>query len=143
MQGEYRLVDFAGAPPTRPSVYMVACMVRPACATFEDTGEMHGSLASHARECATWGSACSATFARGLGSSGFCSDPLFASKFERLTCASRCKPASAKVSYEWKAQGCGPCLPRKVFNVLPMPTADPWTQLMNSRLSVLGGERCE
>lgn len=52
------------------------------------------------------------------------------------------RAALARVLYERRAEGGSVSFQRRVFDVLSMPSHDPWISLINSKLSVFGIEDC-
>ena len=64
-EAAFRLLDFVGVSPTRPSVMLEASMTRAAYKTFKDFDNMHIALSSQANECASLSTAFPACFLLG------------------------------------------------------------------------------
>ena len=137
----YTMDALLGFTPTRPSVYLEACMLRSSLKTFVGFEDMHKSLlfVSESSSCLAHAFNSSNIIPTGWDSPAFCSNLFHAVKFNGLQHASKFKPQLDKAIKLWKRKPKGTTLQKLCYNTLhnEISKCGQWTNFISGKLDTL------
>jgi hypothetical protein len=131
----YDLQDWLGLDPIRPSLYMVASMLRAAFKTLVDYVPMHNELRSLAVDCFVLAKAFTTIIPPGWDSNAFCSNLFEASQFHSKFISVGARAPLRRVLLEWRNGKGGKSLQKGFYNCLRTQFVDGWCGLISDKIN--------
>jgi len=131
----YDLKDWLGLDPIRPSLYMVANMLRAAFRTLVDYAPMHNELRSLAVACLVYAQAFTTIIPPGWDSSAFCSNLFEASQLHSKCITGDARAPLSSILQDWRNGTGAKSLQKRFYNCLRESCVDGWRALISHKVN--------